>query len=379
MSRWQRPLLAGLLLLLFARLSLGASELSFTSDEPSHIASGYAYWARHADWTIPLRGHPLLINAWSALPVYLGQPHIPLETLDGWGEDNTRYVHSFTPYLTAHVTRAEVAARTPVMLLSVLLAATVIRWAADLWGTSGSFLAGLILLCDPTLLAHGMLATNDVGVTALGTMGLFAAWRVLRRPTAARVGLTGLLLGMALLAKSSGVLWLGAAWLIFVEHAWRDKTFLTWGKRGLVFSGLALLTVWAFYGFAWGRLPGVPVPLPAPTHWQALFLQSDSAAHRWTYLLGRIGVGKRWDYFPVAFLVKNPLPLLALLAGSLVAGVRRKFPRWLWGLPLLYAAVAMLVGVNIGYRHLLPIHPFLYLMIGSLATYPLNRALRWGL
>ncbi len=35
-----------LLLILFALLALGARELSFTSDEPAHIATGYALIAR---------------------------------------------------------------------------------------------------------------------------------------------------------------------------------------------------------------------------------------------------------------------------------------------------------------------------------------------
>ena len=376
-SRHSQLLLAVVLLLLFARLSGGARHNSFTSDEPSHIASGYAYWARHTFWTVPLRGHPLLINAWSALPVYLGNPHIPLESLRGWEEDNTRYVQSFTPYLTANLPRAEVAARTPVMLLSVLLAAIVARWAVDLWGTSGGLLAALVMLCDPTLLAHGMLATNDLGVTALGTASLFVVWRCRSRRGAVVLrpygpyGVAGLLLGLTMLAKGSGVLWLGAAWLMLAQQAGGARL---WVRRAATLSGIALLVVWAGYDFEWGRVPGLPFPLPAPTHWEAIFLQSAGAAQRHTYLLGHVAVGKRWDYFPIAFLVKNPLPFLAMIAGGTMSlrSRLRDLP-WLWGLPLLYLLTAMAVGVNIGYRHLYPIHPFLYLICGALAAVPPSR------
>ena len=118
------------LLILFALFAFGARQLSFTFDEPSHITSGYAFLARGATWTIPLRGHPLLVDAWLALPVYLGNPDIPLETLDGWGENYLRYIESFASFLNSEeeaLERSQVAARTPAMLLAVLLAAVVYR------------------------------------------------------------------------------------------------------------------------------------------------------------------------------------------------------------------------------------------------------------
>ena len=82
------------LCLLFALLVGGARYLSFTTDEPSHLAAGYAYLARGTAgmWTIPLRGHPLLVDAWEALPLYIGAPGIAVESLPGWGKHKTDYV-----------------------------------------------------------------------------------------------------------------------------------------------------------------------------------------------------------------------------------------------------------------------------------------------
>ncbi|MCJ7552014.1 MAG: hypothetical protein MUQ30_20275, partial [Anaerolineae bacterium] len=185
-----RALTVLLLLVLFGRLAIASRELSFTSDEPSHIATGYAYLAQGATWTVPLRGHPPLLNAWLALPFYIGTPNIPIATLAGWQEDNTTYVKAFVPFLRDNVARAEVATRTPVLLLSVVLAAVVARWAECLVGHRGSMLSLLLLISDPTFLAHGMLATNDVGVVALGTLGLFLTYKSIRRATATRVLLT---------------------------------------------------------------------------------------------------------------------------------------------------------------------------------------------
>ena len=380
----QRAIVLVLLLILFARLTLDARKVSFTSDEPSHIASGYAYLARGATWTIPLRGHPLLIDAWLALPVYLGNASIPLTALPGWEEDNTRYVHSFVPYLTAHIERAEVASRTPVMLLTVLLAAVVARWAYDVAGRWGSLMALIVLTCDPILLGHGMLATNDIGVTSLGTLGLFLTHRLSRKAMAGGQGLaatTGIALGATLLAKSSGVIWLaGSAAMLTAEALRKSRDLRSLAKRSLLMAeitSVALLCVWAFYGFEVSTLPafGVQFPLPAATHWTSVLTQSKWADIRDTYFLGTLRVSGDWRYFPIAALIKNPLPMLGLIFLALLTDLRRlckeayRSPAiLLWIFPLLYSGIAVYSKINIGYRHMIPVHPFLYLLIATLAT-----------
>ncbi|MFN2284360.1 MAG: hypothetical protein ACK2UQ_08050, partial [Anaerolineae bacterium] len=85
MQRWIKQIWFVLLLLLqWGLLTLGGRSLSATIDEPSHLTAGYAFLARGALWTVPQRGHPLLIDALEALPFYLGHPNIPIETLPGW-------------------------------------------------------------------------------------------------------------------------------------------------------------------------------------------------------------------------------------------------------------------------------------------------------
>jgi len=371
-----RALTILLLLILFGRLAFASRELSFTSDEPSHIATGYAYLAQGATWTVPLRGHPPLLNAWLALPFYIGAPNIPIATFTGWQEDNTTYVKAFVPFLRDNVARAEVATRTPGVLLSVLLAAVVARWAECLAGRRGSSLSLLLLMGDPTFLAHGMLATNDVGVVALGTLGLFLTYKSIKHTTATRVLLAGLALGLTMLAKGSGIIWLAGALLMIVGS-------LVSGRRdlqhvlsrlivGLGMSGVALLCVCLCYGLEWGPIEvGIlTIPVPAPTHWQSILTQSTGAEERWTYFLGTVRQGGSWTYFPVAALIKNPIPLIVLGVWGLTSYVRRERQRALtaivWIFPILYVGTAIASGVNIGYRHMLPLHPFIYLLIVQL-------------
>jgi len=371
-----RALTVVLLLILFGRLTFASRKLSFTSDEPSHIATGYAYLAQGATWTVPLRGHPPLLNAWLAMPFYVGAPNIPIATLPGWQEDNTTYVKAFVPFLRDGVARAEVATRTPVVLLSVLLAAVVARWAECLVGRRGRSLSLLVLMSDPTFLAHGMLATNDVGAVALGTLGLFLTYRSIQHSTATRVLFAGFALGLTMLAKGSGIIWLAGALLMIVGSLARGRRDLQHVLGllavGIGLSGVALLSVWLCYGLEWGPLEvgTLTIPVPAPTHWQGILTQSTGAEERWTYFLGTVRQGGSWAYFPVAGLIKNPIPLIVLGVWGLASYVRRERQRALtpiiWIFPILYLGTAIASGVNIGYRHMLPLHPFIYLLIVQL-------------
>ncbi len=379
----------GLLLILFALLALGACQLSFTADEPAYIAGGYALWARgtEAFSLLPQRGYPPLLAALETALIYLADPNVPVTQLWGWPTNYDNFVHVFEPYLRP-LARSEIASRIPVMGLTVLLGAVVFRWAKDLWGQRAALLALFVLCFDPLLLAHGRLATTDAGVVMLGTAALYTAWRWSHELLIAAhaswgwaVG-AGALLGLTMLAKVSGPLWVGAGALtmglaIFLFyckseaqpgdlHPTASYKGKLWGQ--LVGTGcVSFLVFWAGYGFTWGQVPGLPFPVPAPAHWESfLYLNTYTSVYA---ALGRRWYEPQWWYFPLAFLIKNPLPLLIGLIVSWWLYTRRSLSilrvMALGFFPLLYAGVAIGQGMNIGYRHMLPVHPFLYLSIGG--------------
>ena len=381
-SRWGATVL--LLLVLFGLLAFGARALSMTADEPMHLATGYAFLARgwEARWMVPARGHPPLVNVLEALPVYLGHPDIPVEDLDGWGTYHIALVLDLLPHWEP-LERVEFAGRVPEMLMTLLLAAVVARWAIDLAGPEAAWIALGVLAFDPTLLAHGRLATNDVGVVALGTMALYVGWRWWRRPGWGPAAAAGALLAATMLAKISGLLWpaafgLGTLWLGLVEG--RSRRFWVQGA-GIV--AVAFVVFWAGYGFEVGQLPGWPVPVPAPSHWEALLMQGGSPERRVSFALGMLSRRSWWWYYPLAFLIKNPLPFLLGLGlglGGWVATRRRWDGRRAVAVgifPALYAAVAVVWSGNVGYRHILPLHPFFYLLIAVGMAHWLDGATRW--
>ena len=389
MQRWIKQIwFVPLLLLQWGLLTLGAQSLSTTIDEPSHLTAGYTFLARGALWTVPQRGHPLLTNILEALPFYLAHPDIPIETLPGWGSDYLTYVAAFTDAIQPWLPQAKVVSRIPVMLLALLLTAVICRWAKTLWGWQAGLVALVIVVFDPTLLAHGRLATNDVGVTALGTLGLYLLWTWTRSTSWPRALAVGCLWGATLLAKGSGLLWVSAgtlasAWWIWRHHRRTWRIWLQWLCIGLI-AGFLL---WAGHGFTWGYLPDLPtIPVPAACYWQGILYQAKHSDKPITYVLGRWRPTGWIGYFPFALLVKNPIPLLLATLTGVVSWARRLSRRHELYFPVCFGAfyilVAIAIGPNVGYRHFIPVHPTLYLLAAG-GLYDVwqtrHRWKRWGI
>jgi len=364
---WLTPI--GLLLVCFCILVLGMPEVSLTFDEPSHLAAGYAALAQGVDglWTMSARGHPLLIDAWEALPLYAGNSTLRVEHLPGWEKDYKLYVRSFIEGI-GPLQVSEIAGRVPAALLTMLLAATVYRWGQDLTNGRRGWIGLAILVFDPNILAHGRLATNDIGVTALGTLGLYLTWRNVRSSRRLWPVLVGFVLGLTCLAKSSGILSLAAVSLYMISLAVKDSQDRSLRLLQALQIGLiAILTIWAAYGF--GVCPlheELAIPVPAPLHWRTLFFQTNSADQRLAYALGRLKMGGWWWYFPFAWAIKTPIPLMIVMMASPIYMAKRRISTYLILLPAvfagLYTVVAVAEGPNIGYRHLLPIQPLLILL-----------------
>jgi len=127
------------------------------------------------------------------------------------------------------------------------------------------------------------------------------------------------------------------------------------------------------------------LPLPAASHLVPIErVLNDVSAGRTTFLMGQYSQHGWWYYFPIAFAIKTPLPTLILLLTAIMTIFKRctRFA-WLWDtvalvmFPLIYFASAMIQPFNIGYRHLLPILPFVFVLVGvqisSLKSHPSQR------
>src|SRR5262249_2450915 len=97
----------------------------------------------------------------------------------------------------------------------------------------------------------------------------------------------------------------------------------------------------------------------------------ESVEKRFAFLLGDYSVNGWWYYFIVTFLVKTPLPLLALIGISVYLARRYgagAAAESMLVLPVgLYWIITLTSDINIGHRHLLPIYPFLIVYAAKVA------------
>lgn len=100
------------------------------------------------------------------------------------------------------------------------------------------------------------------------------------------------------------------------------------------------------------------------------------------YLMGELSMTGWRSYFPIAFAIKTPIPVMVLLAAGLLAMALRRASAGgnavlllgLGGFVGVYACSAIAGHFNNGHRHLLPLYPVLFVFAGASAAWLNTRA-----
>lgn len=375
-NRLRARLIAVVGLLVFFALALStAAQLSATTDELVHITRAYVLRQR-GDLRLQYEHGPLSHRLEGLLLDTAAGPDIT--TLASWAEgDRVAISQELFARPEMDLNGTLWLARVPIILLGVLLGAGIVAWSGAANGRAGQFVSLVLFAFAPNLLAHAALSTTDMVATVTYFGTVLAWWRTWQRPTGWRWGLTAVLLGCALAAKLTAVLLLPVL-LALAFVSWRRGEPIL--RRGLIWLGLlpvAAVVVWALYGFEWRPPADWPLALPAATYiesWLSLLTHvSDGHA---AFFLGELSRDGWVYYFPVVFGIKTPLATLVLGGiGLVVAFARRELRQTavfltLPGLVLLAAAVVS--RLNIGYRHILPLLPFVLVLAGT-AVFVLRR------
>jgi 4-amino-4-deoxy-L-arabinose transferase-like glycosyltransferase len=388
--------LVALLLAYYLALSSLVND-SPTMDEQNHLARGLAFLGT-GDPRFSVE-HPPLINAISALPVHaLLDINLPTDH-PSWTHPEGWYAFAEEMLWVRNREQAGLMvflARLPIVWLFLAMALVGFRFARRFWRGQAGLLTLLLLLLDPNLMAHGRYTTTDLGGTLIllvATMALWKLWSA-EKSKMSFVAAAGVALGLALGSKLSNLVFMPIFALLAVlplydwGHDWRGAGLRL--LRLAAAASLALLVVWAVYGFEWGAFrfvsPGWSTlnsaTGPAPTLLAGIEqIVRISGGGRPSFLMGQFSDEGFWYYFPVAFAVKTPLvsQLAMLLAAALLLAKRRTRLKAAWLLiPFLaFFLVSMQSALNIGYRHLLPILPFLYVTVGGV-TGSHNDSARWA-
>lgn len=410
-------------ILLFFWLALNSLVWdSPTMDEQNHLARGLAF-LHTGDPRLSLE-HPPLVNSISALPLLtMPEVELPLDDPSWQRQPPDVYWYWFADKLLWHtnqdidhyVERMIFLARLPVVFLTLGLALTGFHFAREAWGRRAALPAFLLLLFEPNVLANGRYITTDLGGAFFLFLAVYLLWRLWCRDgwswrhwlwAALGLGLAfgsklSTLVFVPILAatavlplyscetgdKPSPELEVGELSRTIEGRGGFDRLSLRWRgwfKRLAQFltAGLfSIWVVWAIFGFEWGPFWFSDDRLlflnqfsgPMPTFWAGIAKIADlGSGGRGAFLNGTYSADGFVAYFPTAFMVKTPLVILLLLGLAAVVLLWREETRrtavFLLILPLCYFLFSLTSGLNIGYRHLLPMLPFLLILISGLTT-----------
>ena len=397
-----------LLVVLGLQLFFSVRRESQTWDEGNHIFAGYRSWT-HADFGLNPE-HPPLVKLLATAPLLPSRPKSPALEERFFKEDAFLRGKEFLYQNDAEkiLSRTRTAAAT----LTLLTALVVFFGTREMFGSGAAFITLTLLTFDPNLLAHGALITTDVGLACFMFLSVFMFYRFVKSPSALRLIMTGVSVGLVLAVKHTGLLILPILFLLMLCEVIHCGKF---GRHALkILGSLVLITLiawvvlWSFYGFRYNARPnGLQLNPPLAEYinglkpaeaWPIstaarlrllpesyLYGLADvklTANYYTSYVLGKVYAHGVWFYFPVAFLIKSTIGVLALLLLSLGVVATGRLNRWREILFLLvpvifYLLVALTVGMNIGVRHILVVYVFLYVLIGGATWTLIQKSRKW--
>ncbi|HUJ11365.1 MAG TPA: glycosyltransferase family 39 protein [Verrucomicrobiae bacterium] len=284
--------------------------------------------------------------------------------------------------------------RIPEVVLTLLTGLMVFLWARQLQGELAGLLAASMFLLNPVVLAYGHIVQSDIGITLAFPLTVWMFARLLEAPSIGRAVVAGLIAGLALATKYTGIILIPTGFVLWLLFRWRGRgpQMLGW-KHALLVGGIAWVVVMLFYVPHCSPPPPIdrktaselvvpiwflslrPILIPADYFkGLALTLLHASGGHE-AYLNGKWSESGWWYYFPLAFAMKTPLAFWLFLGAGVALAIRFRgelpFEELaVWAGAFIYLLCVMQSRADIGVRHLLPLYPLL--SIGSAGA-----LLRW--
>ena len=418
-------ILAFALLALFGALAVTSMwDDTANYDERIHLPAGYSYVTQQDMRLNP--EHPPLVKDLSGLPLLLMNINFPYQS---WGWDTALTVDSSrTPvwqtdvgfgndllYYSGNDAQNMMRyGRIPIILIGILLGFYVFKFVREQWGDLTGIIALAFYSFSPTFLAHTRLVTTDVAAAAAFFISFYYFHKWFKTPTKRNLIIFGIVLGVSFLAKFSTFLLIPIFGLIimgwiFLQARGRKistaKKYISGFFLVLVIAYLVVGAVYAYHiwnypaqkqimdttfilsTFKFKPLVDVSVWISSQSYLRALgeyflgFLMvlQRSGGGNTTYYLGEVSADGSRSYFPMMYLLKEPLAYILLTLFALFLALKKIIRQKIsieffknnfteFGMLLVLAVYwffSITSNLNIGVRHILPTIPFIYVLTAS--------------
>lgn len=421
--------LLGIMLILSVTSMRGDSAIM---DEIAHIPAGYSY-VRYFDFRVNPE-HPPLIKALAGIPLLFMNLNFPLDHTSWTTEINGQWNSGPEFIYQRNDHRADQIifwSRVPMVLIMILLGFFVFKWAKELAGEKAAILATFLFAFSPNIITHGRFVTTDVGLAAFLIISLYYFVKFLQDPSKENTLKFGLTFGLVQLAKFSAFMLVPyyglviIAWLVLkiasdAKSTW--KYIKTYAGKAIIAMVIAYLLVGGAYGIlTWNEPPSIikrdiqeilggnkyfnqdalgkslvemadmPILKGYSVYSLGLIMVFQRATGgNTTYFLGEVSSQGWRYYFPLTFLMKEPIPsliivfsaaiaFLVMLIGKIIKTTRKEYftsikeyalnnpaPWIIFGFICLYWLSSITSNLNIGFRHILPTVPLMYILASKI-------------
>jgi hypothetical protein len=404
------PLTILFLAVLSAAQVISMGQESQTYDEAVHLAAGYSYLTT-GDYRLNPE-HPPLSKMLAAVPLLFLKPHLPEEDAS-WSNGDTLLFGATFLYLNRIPAETMLfAARSVTILWTLCFGLALAVWTRRHFGAPVALFALFLYSFEPNIIAHGRYVTSDLPLTCFLFLATIAWAAFLSSGRFRDLLLAGLAAGLTAATKFSGLALFPILVLLYLIKWWQEGRGrkLSLAHLALSLAVVCVITVAvvaACYAPETVRLsrrgaPADPIAarmdsagsfrtglrqaasllnLPSYSYLVGLNMvdRHDRDGHQ-SYLLGRTSNQGWWYYFPVAFAVKTPTAVLLLLlislwivagrlqAGNIFLNLRElPFDWYVMAVPMTaFFLFSMRSHINIGLRHILPVYPFLFVLLSAI-------------
>lgn len=385
-------------------------------DETAHIVAGYTY-VRHLDYRFNPE-HPPLIKMLAGIPLLFQNLNFDISK-GYWGGLNEQWWagNEFLYKSGNNANQIIFWARFFPIILALFSIFFIYFWSKELIGRWWALLPAFLFAFSPTVLAHGHYVTTDTGATLGIMLAIYYFLEFLLYPSDKNLFFAGIAFGIAQAIKFSAVLLIPYLLLIAVIF-WIIKDNLPiykylWNTILIFIIGYLLVVYPLYLSATWNYPIEKQIadtqaliqnfriePLADLNIWLSksrilrpfaeyllgvLMVLQRSAGGNNAFFLGELSSHGWWYYFPLAYLMKETLPVLFLiLIGGILSlwnilksfrfGFKSSLEKFREYLSTHFSEFSMLIFIsiywtssitsplNIGVRHILPTIPFIYIL-----------------
>lgn len=330
----------------FLFIFLSIRPMSLTMDELAHIPAGFSYlYAK--DFRLNPE-HPPLVKDLSAIPLMFLNLNFP-ENHESWqtGVNNQWWFGNQFIFKSGNDADNLIFwARIPMIFLTVFFWLLAYLWSKNVVGPKYALIVLLLAVFSPTIIAHGGLVTTDIGAAFGFLLAVYFWIKFLKHPDFKNTIIFSIVFGFSLLLKFSLVLLIPIFGIVAFAYWWASsekiKKILKTFFLATVSAFLAILfVVWPIYYIHTLNYPierqvfdtkeiltsnpniilknatiffaGKEITRPIAHYALGLLMATQRVGSGNTvYFLGDISATAWKHYFPVVYILKEPLSFYIL-------------------------------------------------------------------